>query len=78
VKGWGEVVSTVQYSTVQYSMCGEIYWELCTVLSYLGVVYPLYRLYFKMSCVVCIVVICLVCIVVTCLVCIVVSCVYCC
>jgi len=43
-------------------MCGEKYWKLYTVLSYCGVVYRLYMLYFKMS--LCIVVSCLVCIVV--------------
>ena len=34
-------------------MCGEKYQKLCTVLSYLGVVYLLYMLYFMMSCVCC-------------------------
>ena len=37
----------------EYSMCGEKYWKLCTVLSYRGVVYLLYMSYFKMSCVYC-------------------------
>jgi len=37
----------------EYSMCGEKYWKLYTVLSYCGVVYPLYVLYFKMCCVYC-------------------------
>ena len=37
----------------EYSMCGEKYWKLYTALSYLGVVYLLYMLYFKMSCVYC-------------------------
>ena len=45
VKGWGERVSTI--------CVGEKYWELYTVLSYLGVVYLLYMLYFKTSCVYC-------------------------
>ena len=55
-----------------------------TVLSCLGVVYLLYMLYFKMSCVYCCKMSCvyccscLVCIVVSCLVCIVVSCLVCC
>jgi len=31
-------------------MCGKIYWKLYTVLSYRGVVYLLY-IYFKISCV---------------------------
>jgi len=52
-------------------MCGEKYWKLYTVLSYCGVVYRLYMLYFKMS--LCIAVSCLVCVVDSCLVCIVVS-----
>jgi len=39
-------------------MCGEKYWKLYTVLSYLGVVYLFYMLYFKMSCVLLLVVLC--------------------
>jgi len=30
-----------------YSMCGEKYWELYTVISFRGVVYLLCMLYFK-------------------------------
>jgi len=30
-------------------MCGKKYWKLYTLLSYRGVVYLLYMLYFKMS-----------------------------
>ena len=37
----------------EYNMCGKKYKKLYTVLSYLGVVYLLYMLYFKMSCVYC-------------------------
>jgi hypothetical protein len=33
------------------NVSGKIYWKLYKVLSYLGVVYPLYLLYFKLSCV---------------------------
>ena len=48
---------------------GEKYWKLCTVLSYRGVVYLLYMLCFKMSCVYCCELSCVYC---SCLVCIVV------
>ena len=53
----------------EYSMCGEKYCKLYTVLCDCGVVYRLYMLHFTMSCVYCCS--CLVCIVVSCLVCIV-------
>ena len=52
-------------------MCGKKYWKLYTVLSYLGVVYFLYMLYFKMSCVCCCELSCVYCC--SCLVCIVVA-----
>jgi len=53
------------------------YWKLYTVLSYRGVVYLLYVLYFKMSCVYCCYLSCVYCCgclvcIVNCLVCIVV------
>jgi len=57
------------------SISGKPRRRLNDVLSYLSVVYLLYRLYFKMSCVYCCS--CLVCIVVSSLVCIVVSCLVC-
>jgi len=37
----------------EYNTCGKKYYKLYTVLSYLGVVYLLYMLYFKISCVYC-------------------------
>ena len=67
VKGWGESVSTI--------CVGEKYWKLYTVLSYRGVVYLLYMLCFKMSCVYCCELCCVYCC--SCLVCIVVSCLVC-
>ena len=64
-------------------MCGEKWQKLCTVLSYLGVVYLLYMLYFKMSCVYCCQLSCVYCcsclvriVVILCV--FVVQCVYCC
>ena len=62
MKGWGESVSTARV--------GKKYWKLYTVLSYRGVVYRSYMLYFTIF--VCIVVCCIVCIIVCCIVCIVV------
>ena len=49
-------------------MCGEKYWKLYTVLSYSEVVYHLYMLYCKMSCVYCCYLTCVYCC--SCLVCI--------
>ena len=60
----------------EYSMCGKKYWKLYTVLFYRGVVYRLFMLYCKMSCVYCCS--CLVCIVVVVLCVFVVLCVSCC
>ena len=37
----------------EYSVCGEKYWELYTVLSDRGVVYRLYRLCCEVCCVYC-------------------------